>query len=295
MLLSMTGFGNADHQSETAHVSVELKAVNNRYFKLALRLPDYAGRFEPDIEKLVRRNIARGALQLTIRIRLAQSQVQGAIDTEVVSGYLQQINDLQPSLELSQDRVAISDLLSLPGVISEAEVNASTRESLWPAIETAINDALKHFHDFRQREGKSMEGDLAQQCEEIRRQLKEVEQFAPTVVSEYREKLLDRIRKAFEETDASVQESDLLREVALFADRCDINEEITRLKSHLSQFESFLTGDQSLGKKLEFVGQEMFREINTIGSKANHVGIAHCVVEMKAAIERVREVLQNAE
>lgn len=295
MLLSMTGFGNADHQSEMAHVSVELKAVNNRYFKLSQRLPDFAARFEPDIEKLVRQNIARGALQLSVRIRLTQSQSQGAIDVGVAENYLKQIAALQSQTKVSQTGVGISDLLMLPGVISEAEVGAKTRESLWPAIETAINTALQHFHAFREREGESMKQDLTSQCAEIRSQLQDIETAAPDVVTEYREKLHDRISKAFAKTDVSVQESDLLREVAVFADRCDINEEITRLKSHLSQFDTFLNGNKSLGKKLEFVGQEMFREINTIGSKANHVGIAHGVVEMKTAIERIREILANVE
>ena len=140
-----------------------------------------------------------------------------------------------------------------------------------------------------------MRVDLSNQCDTIETQLAEVETKAPEVVSGYREKLLERVRKAIGDTDIPVEDKDVIREVAMFADRCDINEEITRLRSHIQQFNAFLNGDKSLGRKLEFVSQEMFREINTIGSKANNVGIAHCVVEMKAAIERIREVLQNVE
>ena len=140
-----------------------------------------------------------------------------------------------------------------------------------------------------------MKTDLTLQCTTIETQLAEVETKAPDVVTSYREKLLERVRKAIGDTEIPVEDKDIIREVAVFADRCDINEEITRLRSHLQQFDAFLNGDKSLGRKLEFVSQEMFREINTIGSKANNVGIAHCVVEMKAAIERIREVLQNVE
>ena len=140
-----------------------------------------------------------------------------------------------------------------------------------------------------------MRQDLKLQCRVIEEQVNEVEKQAPQVVSEYRAKLLDRVRKAITESDVQIDDKDVIREVATFADRCDINEEITRLRSHIQQFYAFTDSDKSQGRKLQFIGQEMFREINTIGSKANNVPIAHAVVEMKAAIERIREVLQNVE
>ena len=158
-----------------------------------------------------------------------------------------------------------------------------------------VTESLDHFDDFRRTEGAQMLDDLRRQCSSIATQVDAVAEQAPNVVAEYRAKLLDRISGAVQESGVSISESDVIREVALFADRCDINEEITRLRSHLQQFHSFLDDEQSLGRKLEFLGQEMFREINTIGSKANNVAIAHNVVEMKAAIERIREVLQNVE
>ncbi|GAB5440778.1 MAG: YicC family protein [Fuerstiella sp.] len=291
MLLSMTGFGNATHQTESAAVTVELKAVNNRYLKLSMRLPEYLGRFEPDIEKLVRQKISRGAVQLSFRIRL-QAQATGyAIDQELLASYakqLQQVDGVSGSAELK-------DLLSLPGVVSESEVTPDLVEAVWPVVMTALQESLEHFHEFRSREGESMQQDLADQCQLIATKVDEVEQHAPDVVADYRNRLLERINRALEETEATLDPNDVLREVALFTDKCDINEEITRLRSHLKQFDAFLTGPQSLGRKLEFLGQEMFREINTIGSKANNVKIAHAVVEMKAAIERIREILQNAE
>ena len=296
MLLSMTGFGNATQQAEQAHVSVELKAVNNRYLKLSMRLPDMVAQFESDIEKLIRDAIARGSVQLSFRVRLNSGASGYSIDTAVLQQYLTQLREVHNSLELSgATQPVLSDLLQLPGVVSESDVAPDIVESLWPALKSVLNEALEHFHDFRRQEGESMRQDLKLQCQTIENQVNEVERHAPTVVAEYREKLLDRVRKAITEADVPIADKDVIREVAMYADRCDVNEEITRLRSHIEQFHRFLDSDRSMGRKLEFLGQEMFREINTIGSKANNVTIAHSVVEMKAAIERIREVLQNVE
>lgn len=296
MLLSMTGFGNASLTSDTASVSVELKAVNNRYLKVSIRLPDIAARFESDIEKLIRERIARGSLQLSFRIKTNSSDNGYVLDASVLSQYVAQLQAISTQVPNVQNSdLSITDLLQLPGVIVERDLPDNAEEAIWPLIKTGLQEALDQFQAFRTTEGESMRVDLASQCEVIEEQLAEVENSAPNVVREYREKILDRVRKAVLEAEVPVEEKDVIREVAMFADRCDINEEITRLRSHLAQFDEFLNGDKSLGRKLEFVSQEMFREINTIGSKANNVGIAHCVVEMKAAIERIREVLQNVE
>lgn len=296
MLLSMTGFGNAVRQSEAAYVSIELKAVNNRYLKVSMRLPDVVARFESDIEKLVRENIARGAIQLSFRVRLTSQSAGYSIDRTVLDRYLQQLAEVTKELPAEQAApAALSELLQLPGVVSESELSVETVESVWPTLESALRETLDHFQDFRRTEGESMLQDLKLQCDSIEHQVADVEKHAPVVVSEYREKLLERVRKAIQDTEVPLADKDVIREVAMFADRCDINEEITRLRSHIQQFHRFLDDKTSMGRKLEFLGQEMFREINTIGSKANNVTIAHNVVEMKAAIERIREILQNVE
>lgn len=287
----MTGFGNATRQTESAAVAVELKAVNNRYLKLSMRLPDFLARFEPDIEKLVRQNVSRGAIQLAFRVKLPSQATGYAIDRDLLARYAAQLQQVEGVTGAAQ----LPDLLMLPGVVSESEVTPDLVDSVWPVVTDALQEALLHFHEFRAQEGESMQQDLQDQCDLIAARVDEVEAQAPTVVADYRTKLVERINRALAESDASIDQNDALREVAIFADKCDINEEITRLRSHLNQFHAFLNGPQSLGRKLEFLGQEMFREINTIGSKANDVAIAHAVVEMKAAIERIREILQNAE
>lgn len=290
----MTGFGNSTSPSDAVSISVELRAVNNRYLKLNMRLPDSLNRFESRIEKLVRSRIARGTVQLSIRARYPRNVSGHVIDGDVIQEYRRQLEVLAADDNNAQSP-SLTDLIGLPGVVTESELLPEVIDSLWPTIEQAVSESLTQFEDFRQTEGNQMQADLHRQCQLISDQVGEVTQLAPTVVAEYRTKLLDRITKAVGESGITINDSDVIREVAVYADRCDINEEITRLRCHLQQFDTFLNSDQSLGRKLEFLGQEMFREINTIGSKANNVAIAHSVVEMKAAIERVREVLQNVE
>ena len=288
----MTGFGNATIDRSGIHVSVEIKSVNNRYLKLSTRLPDSVARFESEIEKLVRSRVARGSVQLAVRLRFSGGESEYRIDANVLNGYRKQIQAAQSE---GEEAVSLESLLALPGVVSENDLPDDVMNSLWPAVAEYINASLDHFHDFREREGESMRVDLDKQCETIEQEVKQVAALAPQVVNDYREKLLERVRRMTTEASISVGPNDIIREVAIFADRCDVNEEITRLGSHIEQFRRMLNGSTSQGRKLEFIGQEMFREINTIGSKANSVDIAHSVVEMKAAIERIREVLQNVE
>ncbi len=290
MLLSMTGFGHSTLQTPTAHVSAELKSVNNRYLKLTLRLPDSLARFEADIERVIRSRIARGAVQGTIRVRFHSGQTDHQLDLQVLAAYQHQLSSVLTSTE-----IPLPALLALPGVVVETEVDDSQLAALWPDLERCLGETLDQFEDFRRQEGQSMRQDLSLQCDVIEQHLQSVIQLAPGVVIDYRDKLLERVRRLIGELHVTVSESDMIREMALFADRCDINEEITRLKSHIEQFRKLLAADTSQGRKLEFISQEMFREINTIGSKANSTSIAHSVVEMKAAIERIREVLQNVE
>ncbi len=293
MLLSMTGFGNAALQTEGVHVSSEIKSVNNRYLKLSVRMPDSVARFEAEIEKLVRSRVTRGSVQLSIRVRFTSGQSEYRIDQDLLRSFQRQLAEISGDAEGKS--ATLGDLLSLPGVVSQTELPEEFVNSLWPAVEASLKESLDHFDDFRRREGESMRQDLEKQCEVIETEGKQVATLTPQVVTDYRDKILERVRRLIGDASINISENDVIREVALFADRCDINEEITRLRSHTEQFRRLLNGATSQGRKLEFIGQEMFREINTIGSKANHVTIALSVVEMKAAIERMREVLQNVE
>ncbi len=289
----MTGFGNASLQTEGVHVSTEIKSVNNRYLKISVRMPDSVARFEAEIEKLVRSRVTRGSVQLSIRVRFTSGQSEYRIDQDLLRSFQRQLAEISGDAKVNS--ATLGELLSLPGVVSQTELPEAFVNSLWPAVEASLKESLDHFEDFRRREGESMRQDLEKQCEVIENEGRQVALLTPQVVTEYRDKILERVRRLIGDASVNISENDVIREVALFADRCDINEEITRLRSHTEQFRRLLNGEASQGRKLEFIGQEMFREINTIGSKANHVTIALSVVEMKAAIERMREVLQNVE
>jgi uncharacterized protein (TIGR00255 family) len=213
---------------------------------------------------------------------------------DVLDSYLKQWDDLRESMTQLPVMNA-GDLLQLPGVVAEPDESDVNADAEWQQAEPALREALEKFDAFRRHEGESMADDLRSQMALISEQVKLVSERAPQVVVQYRDRILERVKNLLEGADVELQPSDVIREVSQFSDRCDINEEIIRLDSHLKQFEKFITSDQSEGKRLDFLSQELNREVNTIGSKANDVEIAHCVVEMKAAVEKMREVLQNVE
>jgi uncharacterized protein (TIGR00255 family) len=191
--------------------------------------------------------------------------------------------------------VDLAQLLVVPGVVSDESRRSADVQADGEIIRRLLAEALAKLQTFRIDEGRSMASELAQNAAQVDECLKQVIALAPQVVAEYRAKMLERVRQLLADSGVTLTESDLIREVSIFSDRSDINEEITRLRSHLEQFESFIREPASTGRKLDFLSQEMNREVNTIGSKANNVAIAHSVVEMKAAIEKMREILQNVE
>lgn len=289
----MTGYGEARRQTGDFRFVLEVRAVNNRYFKLTCRTPEGFGALESDIEKTVRGFISRGTVTVSLRSEPSSAEARYTIDGELLRAYWRQLHDLAEKLHAPTP----SDLgafLPLPGLVVERGLTTDVRE-LWPAISEVLSEALENLQQFRTTEGESMRNELAAQVALIERELASVSEAAPGVVEDYREKITLRLKDILAEHDVQLEPKDVVREVSLFADRCDITEEITRLRSHLEQFSAVMQQDESQGRKLEFLSQEMFREVNTIGSKANNVAIAHSVVEMKAAVEKMREILQNVE
>lgn len=294
MLLSMTGFGSASGQNDRFTASVEIKAVNNRHLKVSTRLPDMLASLESHIEKVVRRTVARGTVSINVRFSPVGQASQYQISSESLSAYWDQLKAIS-TLNGMPSPDSITSLLTLPGVISDELSSSLDASAEWPFLEGVVVEALAGLNEFRQREGESMRAELEQCCEQIATNLESVVQRAPEVVSAYRDKVLERVRELLEGSGGTVEPDNLIREVSIFADRCDINEEITRLKCHIDEFLKVINGPTSQGRKLDFLSQEMFREINTTGSKASNVEIAHHVVEMKAAVEKIREILGNVE
>ena len=290
----MTGFGDARHRDERLCASVEIRAVNNRYLKVATKCPDSFGVLEHRIEKLVREAVSRGTITVAVRLERLDGFERYRLDLDVLKTYWRQLRAAAESNQVSPPP-DVSSLLQLPGVVTEGEDETTGSESVWPPVEAALGTALEKLQAFRMTEGASMLDDVRTSLRLIAHGLEKVAAVAPQVVRDYRDRLGDRMRDLLQGTGAKIDDADLIREVSIFAERCDVNEEVTRLRSHLDQFELFLDEETSQGRRLEFLCQEMFREVNTIGSKANNVAIAHSVVDMKAAIDKLREILQNVE
>jgi uncharacterized protein (TIGR00255 family) len=294
VLLSMTGFGDARLQGELLAASVEVRAVNNRYLKIITKAPEAYARFEGEIEKLVRETIGRGTINVAIRVDRVPRAEDFQLNRTALEAYWTQLQGMSRDLRAPMP-TDLTALCELPGVVADEARRSIDPQSDWELIRKLLEQALKNLQVFRVDEGRSMERELIANVATIAARLSAVAAKAPQVVAEYRARLLERVRQLLQESGGQVAEGDLIREVSIFSDRSDINEEITRLRSHIEQFHAFVKEPASPGRKLDFLSQEMFREVNTIGSKANNVAIAHDVVEMKAAVEKIREILQNVE
>ena len=290
----MTGFGDARRQNDRLSIAVEVRAVNNRYLKISTKVPDSYASLEGEIEKLVRESITRGTVQIELRANQIGGASRYTLNQQVLEEYWKKLHELAENIHVASP-TDLGSLLDLPGAVVEEDLDFLDAQSDWPLIQETMTEAIQKLQTFRTADGRSMEQDLITNEGMIAEQLDRIKEKAPQVVRDYRDQILKRVEKLLDGTEAKIEDDDLIREVSIFSERCDINEEITRLRSHIEQFEVFLNEKTSQGRKLEFLSQEMFRETNTIGSKANNVEIAHCVVEMKAAIEKMREILQNVE
>ncbi len=294
MLLSMTGFGEAHNQEDGLAVAVEVRAINSRFFKLSVRATEGYASLEPHIEEITRQSIRRGTVQVNLRVDRLRSYQDFRINSDVLSGYREQLMALYR--KWNQDAtVSLEALLPLPGVVNDQSMTLFSPEDDWPAISKVLQAALANLSQMRVREGQAMADDLSVNCRVVAAGVEEIQRRAPLVLDAYRARLEERLNKVLSEYQVTLDPADIIREVSLYADRADISEEIVRLKSHLEQFDSIMQLPESSGRKLEFLTQELFREANTIGSKASDVEIAKQVIEIKTAIERVREMIQNVE
>jgi len=295
MLLSMTGFGEAHSRQDGLAVAVEVRAINNRFFKLSVRATEGYASLDSAVEAVVRETLHRGTIQVNIRIERRRAAEDYQINADVLARYREQIAALARRWQSNEPLPRLESLLALPGVVDDASGRAVDVAADWPLIERTLRSALDNVGRMRADEGRAMTADLAANCRAIAECLDRIERRAPLVAEDYRNRLLERLQRALADAQVHLDPSDLIKEVGLFADRCDISEEIVRLRSHLEQFRESMDLPESAGRKLDFLTQEMFRETNTIGSKANDVEIARQVIEIKTAVERIREMVQNIE
>lgn len=287
MLLSMTGHGQGLTNEGQLQVLTEVRSVNNRFLKININ-SDLDAELQSRVEEKVRKALARGSVSVRIRIDDRRVSQNCSINIDAVQSYRQQLESLQ------EGPVSLDSILSLPGVVEDRS-QGSHGEEIWPVVQVSVDEALAKLSEMRQREGEAMQNDMKANCTIIQSELEKIQQLAPEMVESYSKRLMDRIKSLLEKFDINAQPADVIREVGVFAERADISEEVVRLSSHLVQFDEIVAANQSNGRKLDFLIQEMLRETNTIGSKANHAKIATHVVEIKTLIERLREMVQNVE
>ena len=283
----MTGHGQASVQDDQVHVVAESRTVNNRFLKTNVNC-DLDAAHQSKLENLVKQHINRGSVNLRIKTQMLGSSEQYKLNEPALRAYWLQLS------EIAEGSVNIESLLSLPGLVTE-NVHEGMNEIAWPAVEKATLEALASLNQMRSIEGAMMEKDMLSNLGTMSEQLEQIKSGAPQVIEKYARKMTDRINQLLKSHDVTVDASDVIKEVGVFAEKCDISEETVRLGSHIEQFSKVLKDDESNGKKLDFLVQEMLRETNTIGSKANNFDIANHVVEIKTAIERIREMVQNVE
>jgi uncharacterized protein (TIGR00255 family) len=292
LLLSMTGFGEARFQSPRWTIVVEVRTVNNRHFKLSARISESHAMIEPALEQLVREKVRRGTVQVNLRIERPRRPEDYRLNLTALTSYRDQLKTVRGSDERSVD---LSSLLALPGVVLDTSSDERIPAEDWPEIARTVEVALGQLEASRAQEGKAMALELSTLAREIRDHLSAIAERGPQAVEALQARLRERIQTLVHDSGVTLEPRDLARETAILADRCDIAEEIVRLRAHLSQFHEIIDEPQSAGRKLEFVAQEIGREINTIGSKASDVQISRSVVEVKALLEKIRELVQNVE
>jgi uncharacterized protein (TIGR00255 family) len=293
----MTGYGEASYQSDSLQLSIELRSVNNRYLKVSLRAAEPYNLLEGEFEKVIRRQVRRGTIQVHLRCQRQTSPQDFQINPVALRSYLTQVRAVCQDLTLTDGaaQAILAQVLALPGVVPEPVGTSFRQEDEWPVLEQVLGKALERLQAMRREEGRAMAQELLQHRDHIGRELGQIRARVPLVAAAYRDRLLERVQALLGELDVKIDRSDLIKEVSIFAERTDIAEEVVRLASHLDQFQDILKEPESAGRKLEFLTQEMFRETNTIGSKASDVDISRHVVEIKGTLEKIRELVQNVE
>ncbi len=290
----MTGYGRGECAQDGFKVTVELSSVNRKQSEISVLLPRELEVLEAQIRDVINRVVARGRVTARVTLHSADGRMstQVRLNAGLAKAYVRELNRLAKDLKL-EGPVTLDMLARAPGVFQTDE-DVADAEDFWPAVEKSLQQALATLLKMREREGAHLAKDLAARVKIMRKATAQIQNQAPEVQKRYRDQLLQRIQNAGVETPAADDER-LLKEIVYFADRSDISEELTRLQSHFQQFDDCLASSEPVGRVLDFLAQEMNREINTVGSKANDSLISRSVVALKAELEKFREQAQNVE
>jgi uncharacterized protein (TIGR00255 family) len=293
MIISMTGFGDATAERNGTHYAVEVRSLNNRFFKPVIKLPENVSGLEPEIETVLREKLGRGSITYILKMRLDSADAAYHVNTAALESYLAQLREVKGLDGVA--RIDLASLMQLPGVCQEPRDESDEIAKHGDVIRDLTQKSIEKLSVMRAREGQSLFNDLMKHLKLIANELAQIQTRAPFVIDEYHKKLLSRVNQLMSKAELQVSQVDLLKEIAVFAERADISEEIQRLTHHLDSFEQACRAGEHAGRKLDFITQEMLREANTIASKANDAHIAGHIVEIKGAIDRLKEQVQNVE
>jgi uncharacterized protein (TIGR00255 family) len=292
MLKSMTGFGRGEGETTLGKVFVETRSVNHRYCDINIKLPKRLIPFENRIKEIIRTQVSRGRVDIFLKLdSLGEENVHLTVDRHLAQEYYQALQSLKESLHL-KDKITLELVAGAKDVITAKE-EIGDLEPFWQEVLPVLKRSFQDLDDMKRSEGESLSKDLQQRLERITQQLEEIKHLSPSRLEAYRNRLRERVHSLLGEID--VDPSRFQQEVALLAERTDITEEIVRAESHLTQFLILLKAEDSVGRKMDFLVQEIHREVNTVSAKANDAEISQRVVEIKAELEKIREQVQNIE
>ena len=292
MLKSMTGFGRAEGETTLGKVMVESRSVNHRYCDINIKLPKRLSLFENRIKEIVRSQVSRGRIDVSIRLdNSGEEKVQLSVDLDLAKQYYRVLQDLKEKLQL-KDEITLNLLAGGKDLITAKEESGDI-EPYWEEVLPILKQSFKNMDDMKQLEGESLVKDLQQRLEHIAKQLQLIKQQLPSRLKAYHMRLQDRLRSLLEGME--IDPSRFQQEIAFLAERADITEEIVRAESHLAQFNTLVGGNEPAGRKMDFLLQEIHREVNTVSAKVNDAEISQRVVEIKSELEKIREQVQNIE
>ncbi len=292
MIKSMTGYGRGQMTVDGTDILVEIKSVNNRYYDFSARLPRMYGYLEEKLKTFMNGSISRGKIEVSVSIYNSGSKSEEiSINLDVANGYINALREANETLGLNDD-ITLSHVSRFPDVFIIKKI-IEDEESVWNNIKPVAEEAVARFVAMRETEGEKMKEDLSSRLDFILSKVEEVEKISPTTTENYRNRLYQKLKDIL--SDNNIDEQRILTEAAIFSEKVAVDEETVRLRSHISQFRELLETDEPVGRKLDFLVQEMNRESNTIGSKAQDIAITKIVVDIKSEIEKIREQIQNIE
>ena len=294
MLISMTGYGEANGVLDGVSYAVEIKAVNHRYLKTVVKLPETDAFLEDDIDKLLRKNLSRGTVNYVLRLKGVSANSLFEIDEVALRSVVQKLNNISSAIG-REGTIDMASLLVLPGIVCPAVPDEEQSARVRKLVLELTQEAVDKLKTMRETEGKYLEADLLGHCAAMEEELERIRARSGSITKEYAKRVRRRVDELLAEAKLKLDEQTLAREVAILADRSDVSEEMARLDAHVAQFRHICETEKQAGRRLDFLSQEMLREDNTVASKASDADIARCVVDVKCLIERLKEQVQNIE